>query len=138
LEALQSRKESLEKKLAERGRMQETVPPADKTQQLRQEVGELERLKSAKQRLDDRDEWRQKKMKYVERRPPKYVPEKVETRAAEAEQKKLSARERFVRELAEKREEKAKRQEKKNGEGKARQAIAEGRSKKKGSRGGGY
>jgi hypothetical protein len=141
LEALQERKESLVKELEERGRMQETVPPADETQQLRREVEELERLKSAKQRLDDRDEWRQKKSedlraKYVESPPPKYVSEKEETRAADAEQKKLSAREEFVRELAKKREEKAKRQEEKKAEGKARQGKAEGGSKKKGSRGG--
>jgi hypothetical protein len=92
-------------------------------------------MKAAKQRLDDRDEWRQQKstefrVKYVDRPPPKYVPEKVETRAAEAKQRKMTAREEFMNELATKREEKAKRQEEKKAEGQARQAKAEAKSKK--------
>jgi hypothetical protein len=56
----------------------------------------------------------------------------VETRAAEAKQKKMSARDEFMNELATKREEKAKRQEEKKAEGQARQAKAEAKSKKHG------
>jgi hypothetical protein len=55
---------------------------------------------------------------YVERPPPKFVPEKVDTRMES------------LKDLAAKREENAKRQEEKKAEGKPRQANAEAKSKK--------
>jgi chromatin assembly factor 1 subunit A len=121
---------------SERGKMQTATPSAsDEEERLRREVEESERLKAAKQRLDDQDEWRQQKSaefgeKYVERPPPKFVLEKVETSVEEARQKKLSAQEEFLKDMAAKREEKAKRQEEKKAEGKARQAKTEAKSKK--------
>jgi hypothetical protein len=97
LEALRAQRESLTVELSERGKIQTAAPSAsDEEERLRREVEELERLKASKQRLDDRDEWRQQKSaefreKFVERPPPKFVPAKVETRVEEARQKKLSA-----------------------------------------------
>jgi hypothetical protein len=62
LEALLAQKESLTVGRSERGKMQTAALSAsDEEQRLRREVEELERLKAAKQRLDDRDEWRQQK-----------------------------------------------------------------------------
>jgi hypothetical protein len=114
-----------------------TAPPAsDELQRLQHEVDELERIKAEQQKLEDRDEWRRQKdidfrAKHVDRPPPKYVPEKVATRTEEAKSKKAQAKEEFLRDLAESREAKAKRQEEKKSEGAARQAKAEEKSKKR-------
>jgi DUF438 domain-containing protein len=136
LAVLQARKEILTVELSERGKTQPpAAPPASDEQQRFQR--EVERLKTAQQRLEDRDEWRQQKStefraKYVDRPPPRYVPEKVVTRTEEAKSKKAQAKEEFLSELAANREAKTKRQEEKKSEGAARQAKAEAKSKKHG------
>jgi hypothetical protein len=77
LEVLRARNESLTVELGERGKMQPAGPTAsDEQQRLQKEVDELERMRTAKQSLDDRDEWRQQKStefrsKYVDRPPPR-------------------------------------------------------------------
>jgi hypothetical protein len=62
LEMLKSRKELFMKSLGERSSVQATSPLDDEEiQQLRREVKTLEMIQGAKQRLDDRDEWRRAK-----------------------------------------------------------------------------
>jgi hypothetical protein len=131
LAALQARKASLMTELST------TAPPAsDELQRLQHEVDELERIKAEQQNLEDRDERRRQKdiefkARYVDRPPPKYVPEQVVTRTEETKSKKAQAKEEFLRNLAESRETKAKRQEEKKSEGASRQAKAEEKSKKR-------
>jgi hypothetical protein len=136
LEVLQTRKEEIIKELGERSSRQAISQIEEEAQRLRREVESLERLKGAKQRLDDRDEWRQKKDEkfremYVEPPPEKFVPRDEKERAVAAKKKKAEDLEAFKRELEEKRVAKAQRQEEKKAEGKARQAKAEQRTKSK-------
>jgi hypothetical protein len=108
--------------------------------QLKRETDDLERLKGAKQRCDDRDDWRREKdarfrAAHVDPPEEKFETEAVRGRKAEAMGKKAEAQAEFLAKLQAQREEKAKRQTEKEAEGKARQAKAEARTRKKGCRG---
>jgi hypothetical protein len=141
LNALQARKDELTQELGERGRVQGVTSPDPESVQLKREVEELERLRAAKQRCDDRDDWRREKdekFRTAHANPPeeKFVPEAVRDRKVEAKEKKSAAQAEFLAKLQAQREEKAKRQAEKEAEGRARQSKAEARTRKKGSRGG--
>jgi hypothetical protein len=98
---------------------------------------ELERLRAAKQRLDDRDDARREKDQrfraaYVDPPKERYESESVRTGKSEAKEVKEANQAEFLRQLQEQREAKAQRQKDKQAEGNARQAKAEKRTQKKG------
>jgi hypothetical protein len=137
VEALRARKTELSSGLAERSKVMVSSPPDDEeVRKLKREVEQLEAQQGAKQRLDDRDEWRRKKdekfrKEHVEPPPERFVPRAVEERAAATKRTKAEEAEAFRRQLEEQRAAKAKRQEDKKAEGQARQAKAEKRTGKK-------
>jgi hypothetical protein len=138
LDALQVRKNELGRELGERTRVEASVSP-DETARLRQEVEELERLRAAKQQLDDRDEARRERDKkfratYVEPPRERHQSETEKSRRSVAKEAKEAQQAEFLRQLQTQREEKEQRQKEKKAEGQARQAKAEARTKKKGSR----
>jgi hypothetical protein len=134
---LRARKDELAREVGERARVQGVISPDPEEVQLKREVEELERLKGAKQRCDDRDEWRREKdakfrAEHVDPPKEKFVPEPVRDRRAETARKKAEVQAEFAKQLQAQRAEKAKRQQAKAEEGKARQAKAEKRTQKKG------
>jgi hypothetical protein len=140
MNALRARKDELAQELGERSRVQGVTSPDPETAQLKREVEELERLKGAKQRCDDRDEWRREKDErfraaHVDPPKEKFETEAVRDRKAGAAGKKAEAQVEFVAKLQAQREEKAKRQAEKAAEGKARQSKAEARTRTKGWQG---
>jgi hypothetical protein len=140
LNALQARKDELTREVGERSRVQGLNSPDPEEVQLKSEVEKLERWKGAKQRCDDRDEWRREKDErfraaHVDPPKEKFVTEAVRDRKADAASKKAEAQAEFMKQLHAQREEKAKRQKEKAEEGKARQAKVEARTRKKGWQG---
>jgi hypothetical protein len=140
LDALRTRKDEPTRELENRARIPGVTSPDPEAAQLRREVEELERSKGAKQRLDDRDEWKREKDEkfraaFVDPPKERYETEAVRSRKAEAKDKKVETQAEFMRQLQAQREAKAQRQKEKAEEGKARQAKAEAWTKKNGWQG---
>jgi hypothetical protein len=102
LDALRTRKEELTRELGEWARGQAAASPDAEVARLGREVEELERLKGAKQRLDDRDEWKREKDEkfraaFVDPPKEKFVTEAERTRKAGVKDKKAEAQTEFMR-----------------------------------------
>jgi hypothetical protein len=106
-------------------------------QRLTQDTKLLETAQGAKNRLDDRDEWRENKDEAIGEKcvtpsppPPRHIQESERTRTEPRAQTKKEELESFKNALDEKRTAKAQRAEVKKEEGRARQAKAEQRTEK--------
>jgi colicin import membrane protein len=136
LGVLGARKDELTKEMGDRSRDREPISSDEEEMRLKREVEELERMRAAKQRLDDRDDARREKDQkfraaYVDPPKERHESESTRKRKSEAQEAKEAKRSESMRQLQAQRDAKAQRQKEKEAEGKARQAKAEKRTQKK-------